>query len=108
MAQVDFSNAIIEMQNTVPWGYDDFGFSWLMDLYDRNGNKINNNPSRNLLTDTPTVKSWLFTGEFITNGTEAFFSIRTTNDCNWKISNISFSSGDTYSFELEISVSGNA
>lgn len=104
MAQVDFSNATIEaLGDNPPF---DTQYDRTMDLqtqpylYDSGGNDITANPSMTVIESTKTRKSIVYAGKFTANGTELYtiFGI-------WRISNISFAVGDTYSFVVEIEIS---
>ena len=103
MAQVDFSNAVLDVYNGTPFSQALFNLD--------NANFVNSsqqpivtNYSRTLITNTPTKVSILYTGEFTASGTEMYTYYAAPK---WKISNISFSSGDVYSFIIDIEVSGN-
>ena len=56
--------------------------------------------------NTPTKASILYSGSFAGSGTEFYIGAR--NALYWKVSNISFANGDTYSFVIDIEVDGNA
>lgn len=105
MAQVDFSNAVLDAYNSLskPLVYGNYlGLDQDSYFYDANGSIINGISSRTILSNTPSKVSVLFTGTFTASGT----SFHTSNNV-WGVSNISFSSGDTYSFVIDIEVSGN-
>lgn len=110
MAQVDFSNAVLDVFSGNPMTFGNY-----MQLYyvssnsldDPNGNPIST-PVVSKILDTPTKVSILYAGSIVTSnvsGTE--FLLRIGNTRVWKVSNISFATGDTYSFVIDIEVSGN-
>lgn len=111
MAQVDFSNAVLDV-NT---GYKplpvneyialgDLGYPPLMNI---GGTSITTNSGKSIITNTPSKVSILYTGTFTSAGTEFYIVKDDTANLYWKVSNISFNSGDTYSFVIDIEVSGN-
>ena len=104
MAQVDFSNAVLDVNsNNKPMTNINY-----MELGTGNGvltngsSVINTNASVSIIQNTPSKVSLLFTGTFTASGNTCY-----TNYQRWKISNISFSSGDSYAFVIDIEVSGN-
>ena len=108
MAMVDFSNAVLDVNREKPLNYqylstDEYNHY----LMDANGNIINSNRSTQVLTNTPTTLSRLYTGSFTASGTEFYLGTYFTTGSAWKVSNVSFSSGDSYSFVIDIEVSGN-
>lgn len=97
MAQVDFSHAVLDV-NTAGCIFAqsdrDLELNISPALYEAGlGNQINQNATISVLSQTLTKKEILYTGEFKASGTE-FYTIFGM----WKVSNISFSAGDTYSF----------
>ena len=106
MAQVDFSNAVLDVYNSSarPFAYSNYlNIPYEATVYDdQSGNSINGSASVNIILNTPTKVSILFTGVFTASGTSFH-----TNRSVWGVSNISFSAGDTYSFVIDIEVSGN-
>lgn len=108
MADVDFSHAVLDVYAGNPMNsgsYLNFASSQSSGTFvDINGNVVNPNDSYySIITNTPTKVSILFTGTFTASGTE-FYTYFSTK---WKVSNISFSSGDTYSFIIDIETEGN-
>lgn len=107
MAQVDFSNAVLDVyRSEKPMTHNDYlrlqnhGFFY-------NGGSVNEQSgSVSVITNTPTKVSLLYTGTFTASGTE-FYIAYTANAGTFKVSNISFSAGDTYAFVIDIEVSGN-
>lgn len=119
MAQVDFSNAVLDgnashsanllsLEHYI--GLYDRNYT---DLYDSTSSVITSNANKSIVTDTPSKASILYTGNFTASGTELYIASRRSDlpgivwDIVWKVSNISFSSGDTYSFIIDIETSGN-
>lgn len=105
MADVDFSNAVLDVvsENMLTYG-NYLGFDVNSYLMDSSGNYITNGASRTIISNTPSKVSILFTGAFGASGNT--FYMRGTSQ--WKVSNISFSNGDTYAFVIDIETSGNA
>jgi len=113
MAEVDFSNARIEpltafgsytnIVNPVSlYGY--LSLTYGSYLYDVNDNTIAS-MTATVLTNTSNQLVVSFRGTFTTSGTE-FYIIGASypRACGWKISNISFSAGDTYTFQINASL----
>ena len=107
MAQVDFSNAKIEpsdYNNPHPMGYD-----YLMQLdnslflYTREDGSINTNANKATLLSTSKKISILYTGTFTKSGNYFYLGTHYV----WKVSNITYNAGDTYSFVVEVEVNGN-
>ena len=107
MAQVDFSNA------TITHCRDDWE-AWLdlarnsYYMRDENNQDMATNVSRNVVTSGPLNGFYVtFSGTCVTSGTKIYFTD------NWgstalsysyfEISNISYSSGDTFDFRIDIS-----
>ena len=111
MAQVDFSNAVLDVNpNTYQPPMNNNNFMGMSGgagyLYDQSYNILASG-NLSVLLNTPSKVSLLFTGAFGTGGTEFYFGSAYYNISTWKVSNISFNSGDTYSFVIDIEVSGN-
>lgn len=123
MAQVDFSNAVLDysdeanayaMQesNYLFLDYPNISYGGIFN-YNVSQYKIVTNDNVSIILNTPSKVSILYTGSFIANGT--FFYIGSCRYFDggwrktlpWKVSNISYSAGDTYSFVIDIEVSGN-
>ena len=106
MAVVDFSNAVLDVNTgQLPMTYGNY-----LDLnndkfYNSSYGIINTNRAVSKILNTPTKVSILYTGTFVASGTE--FSIASTSNMTFYVSNISYSSGDTYAFVIDIEVSGN-
>lgn len=109
MALVDFSNAHIEVAS--PSSFKPFWNNWL-GLRGFSGNPIirdanNNNIVSNLgQSDHPVSVSKFYialTGTFTASGTELYYG-NTRNGVLYKITNISFSSGDTFDFRINAEI----
>ena len=105
MAQVDFTNAVLDVNPNAPSGhtnpmeqYPYLGIS-ASDWYFTNAedSRIVDNVSGQIISSTPAKVSIQFNGTFTASGTEMY-----RYWMSWKISNISFSAGDTYSFIVDI------
>ena len=95
MAQVDFSNAVME-----PYMWNPASSSYLAltgDLRNSGGTLVTSSKSYNIIKNTVDELSIKVTGTFNTSGTEFYFY---QSYFFWKISNISFSSGDTFEFQV--------
>lgn len=103
MAQVDFSNAVLDANSGKPMKSGNYLLlASTSYLYNSAGNIVST-PTVSVITNTPAKVSILFTGTFNQSGTEVFLGNMTL----WRASNISFSNGDTYSFIIDIETSGN-
>lgn len=102
MAQVDFSHAKLEPKSTGerPITYSDImRLNYSNYIYDSSGNIIASNVTKTILSETNSKVSILYVGQFTASGTECYPSAY-----NWRISNISFSAGDTFSFVIDVEV----
>lgn len=111
MAQIDFSNAIIEPYSpNKPFSYYKLGLG-----VTNNFNTYIMNDTGNILTanyvvptilaNTPTKYSLLYTGTIgssVASGTYLYLGLSNTRI--WKVSNISYSAGDTFSFQLDFDI----
>lgn len=109
MAQVDFSHAVLDVNSdssVKPMSdYGSYmGLGYSGNLYNSGGGQISSG-SVSVITETPTKVSLLYAGEFMYGDTEFYMVSNTRRP--WKVSNISFSGGDIYSFIIDIEVSGN-
>lgn len=103
MAQVDFTNAVLDNYNgSKPLTRGDYlNLDSDMYFYDQGGSIIATY-TRTIILNTPAKVSILFSGTFSGSGTSFH-----NNNSIWGVSNISFSNGDTFSFVIDIEVSGN-
>ena len=103
MAMVDFTNAKIEQVLSgypVEYKYANINSA---NLQDSEGNKIVSNESISVIKNEQKSMIFGYSGSFITSGTE-FYIWNVTPTTKWKVSNISFQNGDTYSFEIPINL----
>lgn len=115
MADVDFSHAVLDVRSDItpinPMSQSTYLLFFVTGtLYDSNsGWVVSSGATRTVLSDTPTKVSILFTGTFSTSGTEFYMGDNSAaaERRPWKVSNISYSAGDTYSFIIDIETSGN-
>ena len=111
MAQVDFSNAVFDVNSAVDDTPFKYGTDMLIEidygLKNVNRTIITSNAERKVIYDTPSKRSILWAGKFTASGTECYIGSNYYSRNMWKISNISFSAGDTYSFVIDIEVNLN-
>ena len=111
MAQVDFDNAVLDVNpnsSNNPMNINKYmGIGAGYSLRNSSNSEIVSNYSSSVISNTPTKASILFTGTFTASGTQFFITSGWGSQIDWKVSNISFSSGDTYAFVIDIEVSGN-
>ena len=113
MADVDFSHAVLDViGDNKPMGstyyqYMNLGASGI--FFDpTETDRVNTNNSVSQIVNTPTKTSFLYTGEFTASGTSFHMQYQYYSYYYmWKVSNISFNSGDTYSFIIDVEISGN-
>lgn len=107
MALVDFSNAIIEpdpTRSSCPLYAMATNIN-LENLYffDSSGNQIGNGECTVVVMDKYNL-SLVYTGTFSASGTEFYMG---TLGSGWKVSNISFSNGDKYDFQVNVTLTCN-
>lgn len=108
MAQVDFSNAIIE---PIISGNVNSSSNYYLNLNNGtlangSGNSIVTSNSKNVLINEKKQFLILYQGTFTASGTEIY--IRASDYSGWwRIRNISFSSGDTYLFQINATLTCN-
>ena len=117
MAQVDFSNAVLDVYEgsssilpATPMAQNNY-LKLLGGINSISGSSaVTTGDSVSVITNTPSKVSILHTGTFAESGT-AFLIGQYWDNSNWrapwKVSNISFSAGDSYSFIIDIETSGN-
>ena len=105
MAQVDFSNARIT-PTTNPWGHsanptgtEYANLNVSNGIYDASGNGLVSNFSMNILKNANRQFVFLWSGTFTASGTE-FYIVSSSGYSAWKVSNITFNAGDTYTFSI--------
>ena len=109
MADVDFSNAILEVNgNEKPLSLNNYMKANHSEFHNSSNQILNYNTwnPNVFLQNTPTKVSIQYSGTFTAGGTE-FFIAYDTNAGAWHIRNVSFSAGDTYNFVIDIETSGN-
>lgn len=107
MADVDFSNAVMRpAADKFPFRRSEYMYLGNAGgvLFNSSGVSVVTNPSWTMITNTASKVSIVYTGAFIASGTE-FYITYSSSDLVWKVSNISFASGDSYSFIVDIEVS---
>ena len=111
MAEVDFSNATIEPATTLagmtmynPTRNEKLSLTaYGGKLFNSNGVEIGTG-TLTLLVNELKQFVYQFRGTFSAGGTEAYI---VGNDAAWRIYNISFSNGDTYSFTINATLTCN-
>lgn len=109
MALVDFSNAHIEVVSS---SYKPLRNSWLglrgfggdPIIRDENNNNIVSNLSQSDHSVSVSHFYIALSGTFTTSGTKLYYG-NTADGVLYKISNISFSSGDTFDFRINATIS---
>lgn len=109
MAHVSFANARIEsmmstnIQNANISLNNGLGLWWYSSSFSYG--RVTTNSACQVILDTPSRKSFLFTGSFTTDGdtsTEIFLMVN--NVRYWKFTNITFHNGDDYSFIIDVDI----
>jgi len=103
MAQVDFTNAVIEPYDSGIWDISSLRFN-NSGFYDSSGNLINSNSNYSQRLVSATKTTYTYTGVMSASGTEFYISYSGYYKF-WKVSNISFSNGDSYSFVIDVDIS---
>lgn len=106
MAEVDFSNARIEpvgTQNMMSYNYLDLNTTILRDA---NNDYISNSFTPSRLINEQKQLIYLYQGTFTVGGTE-FYMYFSDGRGQWKVSNISFNSGDTFVFQINATLTCN-
>lgn len=105
MAQVDFTNARITPIGKNPTERAHVSLMGLDNFRDANGIAVTNNLNNSIITSTRKVLIVQFQGTFTTSGTEFYIWTTNTgvpNSYHYRISNISFASGDSYNFKIRV------
>lgn len=104
MAQVDFSNAVLDVSgNNKPMASSSYlNITGTSTMTNASGTRITGWEANRILSNTASKVSILKTGTFNASGTECFISGM------WRISNISFSAYDTYAFVIDIEINVNS
>lgn len=96
MAEVDFSNAVIEAYGNTPFANRYISFNdGNLNITNASGTNIAPGGSRTVLVDDYNQFTIRHSGTLNESGTAMYFS---SNGIRWKISGISFASGDTFTF----------
>ena len=110
MAQIDFTNATLDAYIGNPMAQGSYlRMNADSYLYDTSGNNISASASRSVILNTPAKASVQYTGTVNASGTEFLLGVQKSSNTitfAWKVSNVSFSSGDTYDFIVDIETSG--
>lgn len=108
MAQVDFSNAVIQpfnANNYNPIRRGHVSFDLLGNgVTDVNGTQIVSAFSSSNSDETKDGFLSTMTGTFNTSGTEMYLF---NNEIHWKISNITFNSGDVFLLKVQVEMTTN-
>jgi len=115
MARCDFSNARLEAIGANPiTNRSRLGLENSDQLFKiQNGSfvSITTNQSRTAVTVKSTILKYIFNGTFTESGNSFYFGIAGNYSVQtngyWKMSNISFNAGDTYSFEIDATYTFN-
>ena len=105
MAQVDFSNAVISVDTSLankvnPVSRLEINIDASSSLNDANGNVISTNYSATRTVNEQYQFVYVYTGRFTASGTEFYVYKDYASAARWKVSNVSFSAGDTFSFKI--------
>ena len=98
MAEVDFSNAIFTPYNNNPVAFSSIGLGNY--VADANGVSLVSTVAKNQLSLDVNEYMCVYDGTFNASGTEFYIGATNANTC-WRVSNISFNSGDTFSFQIK-------
>lgn len=107
MAIVDFSHATIEPVGTSSQTGQTFLSLKNQQFKDVNGTVINSGGSYTTMKEEQRLVMYQYNGTFIASGTEFYVGMITSSGIlksAWKVSNVSFSSGDTYVFQIRASL----
>lgn len=113
MAEVDFTNAVLEPYgNYLPMNYRYlklFDSSGYTALFNEDMSLMICRMTTSILENTKDRFSAVYTGTAERSGTEAYLAVGYQSNpyVVWKISNINFSAGDYFSFIIDIETSGN-
>ena len=105
MAEVDFSNAIIEpiISGNINSSSSEYLNLNTSGIKNSNGTSIVTSNSKTVLINEKKQFLILYQGTFTESGTELYVSASVYSGW-WRIRNISFSSGDTYTFQINASL----
>ena len=111
MAIIDFSNATIDVYAGKPMTRGSYmGVNSSASLLDLDGTTvISSGGLKSIILNTPSKVSIQYTGSVNASGTSFLIGASSSGGSinnGWKVSNVSFSSGDTYDFIVDIETSG--
>lgn len=110
MAEVDFSNAIIEPALTdTPTVNANLSLdsNLLYSVSSPSTSIVNSGATRLRLVNASKQMVYIYQGVFTTSGTEFLIHTSSNATAGWKVSNISFNSGDTYVFQINATLTCN-
>lgn len=116
MAVIDFSNAVIEKVGLLYTGSSSTsayanGLGLLQPTFytvmegSSSEVQINENTTYQVLENTPTKIKVMYMGQIKAGISGNYFTIYSNSNKTWRISNISYNEGDTYSFTIEVDLS---
>ena len=104
MAMINFTDAILHIPaNANPIDYVKVTLDYSL-LTDSNNEIISDNGACDILTATPKNLVLSYSGKFTANGTEFYFGPGSGSANKWKMTGISFQSGDTYNFQIPVTL----
>ena len=111
MAELNFSNARIEPATLSGWINSTVNVYVSLEgataIYNASGSQVGNITTRTRLINQQKQLMYLYRGSFMASGTEFYlrdFDVSAQAHSGWKISNISFSNGDTFVFQINASL----
>ena len=109
MAQVNFSNAVLTPPSAFMFNTGSFGIGAnnndAKKLWNSRGSSITSNFTVTIIINEQSRKVAQYQGTFSVSGTEFYFGDGASDATKkWKISNISFESGDTYNFQIPVNL----
>ena len=106
MAFVDFTNAVLHLPTDTSYNVTTIGYASLYNgqLFNASRVSIADNYSCSLLEDSSNKLLLVYTGTFNTSGTEFYLGGRSAIIQKYKMTGISFQAGDTYSFQIPITL----
>ena len=103
MAQVDFTNATIAPYSSNPMGTYTSGLNSANAFYNSGSTAITSSLTTSTVKSESGEAIYQYTGTFSATGTEFYFGYNNSYLC-WKVSNISFNSGDTFTFKIKANI----
>ena len=105
MAQVDFSSATIEVYNSSTKPMDIYSIGLYPASFfstTQGAGTVATISTQNIVESSPSLMSVTYVGTFTASGTD--FIIAYNGSYYWKVSNVSFASGDTFSFAVDVAI----